>query len=416
LQNEYPDHNVILQTVAAYSVSCGSSGQSNFLENCLQALIVSKAAQNSSVYNPQDAAIFQLSSDADQAFFLENILSLSNNDGANTGEVLRIATQIIPSNSEEATYQAYYPMAQAIDSLAQSIDPLIDPVGARQNYFHASTYYRAASNYLVKDPSDPRLVSLWDQQTSAFDKAVALLKPAPGEKFTVHADNSSIGPYDIPAYFFKAHADVNKRNPTLVLTTGYDGSMQEAYHSQCVQVLLRGLNCVVYEGPGQPSLVRYQNKTFIPDWWTATTPVVDYISNRSDVDTSKIVLMGISYGGTLAPRAASQEPRIAAVIQLDGLSSLQHDLRLQFPIELDELFDSGKQAEFDEILTGLANNQSQPIYNRYFIQQGLYAFGTKSPFEWFTRLGPIVITKEVVQGVGSRPVYIAEGEVSVSPI
>jgi hypothetical protein len=368
------------------------------------------------VYNPQDAAIFQLSSDSDQAFFLENILSLSNNDGANTGEVLRIATQIVPGNSEEATYQAYYPMAQAIDSLAQSIDPLIDPVGARQNYFHASTYYRAASNFLVKDPSDPRLISLWDQQICAFDKAVALLKPAPGEKFTVHADNSSIGPYHIPAYFFKAHADEHKQNPTLVVTTGYDGSMQEAYHSQCVPALLRGLNCVVYEGPGQPSLVRYQNKTFIPDWWTATTPVIDYISNRSDVDTSKIVLMGISYGGTLAPRAASQEPRIAAVIQLDGLSSLQHDLRLQFPNELNELFDSGNQVVFDEILTTLANNQSEPIYNRYFIQQGLYAFGTKSPFDWFTRLGPISVTKEVVEGVGPRPVYIAEGEVSTIPI
>ncbi|KAJ4345935.1 uncharacterized protein N0V89_012071, partial [Didymosphaeria variabile] len=370
--------------------------------------------QNSSVYDPQGAAIFQLSSDADQAFSLEVILSLSNNHGANTGEVLRIATQISPSNSEEATYQAYYPMAQAVDSLAQSIDPRIDPVGARENYFHASTYYRAASNYLVKDPSDPRLISLWDQQISAFDKAIALLKPVPGEKFTVHAANSSIGPYDIPAYFFKAHADHHKKFPTVMVTTGYDGSMQESYHSQCVQILSRGLNCVVYEGPGQPSLLRYQNKTFIPDWWTATTPVVDYIHNRTDVDASKIVLMGISYGGTLAPRAASQEPRIAAVIQLDGLSSMQHDLREQFPAELTELFDNGNQVEFDEILTALANNESQPIYNRYFVQQGLYAFGTKSPYEWFTRLGPIAVTNETVQGVGMRPVYIAKGEVSTN--
>jgi fermentation-respiration switch protein FrsA (DUF1100 family) len=378
-------------------------------------LTLSKIAQNSSVYDPQNAPIFQLSSDADQAFSLENILSLSNTHGANTGEVLRIATQIMPANSEEATYKAYYPMAQAIESLAESIDMRIDPVGARENYFHASTYYRAASNYLVKDPSDRRLISLWDQQISAFDKAVGLLKPVPGERFTVHADNSSIGPYDIPAYFFKAHADKHKTVPTFLVTTGYDGSMQEAYHSQCVQILLRGLNCVVYEGPGQPSVVRYQNKTFIPDWWTATTPVIDYVSNRTDVDTSKIVIMGVSFGGTLAPRAASQDPRIAAVIQLDGLSSLQHDLRLQFPAELVALFDNGNQVEFDKILTSLISNQSQPIYNRYFIQQGLYAFGTKSPFEWFKRLGPISVTKEVVQGVGSRPVYIAQGEVSTIP-
>lgn len=125
--------------------------------------------------------------------------------------------------------------------------------------------------------------------------------------------------------------------------------------------------------------------------------------------------LGVSFGGTLAPRVASQEPRIAAVIQLDGLSSLQHDLRVQFPAELVALFDNGKQAEFDEILIALANNQSQPIYSRYFIQQGLYAFGTKSPYEWFERLGRIAVTKEVVQGVGSRPVYIAKGELSTVP-
>lgn len=102
-------------------------------------------------------------------------MSLANNAGANIGEVIRVATQIVPSNSEEATYRGFYPMAQAINALADSVDPSVDPVAARENYFHAASYYRAASDYLIGNQSDPRLISLWNQNLAAYDKAVALL-------------------------------------------------------------------------------------------------------------------------------------------------------------------------------------------------------------------------------------------------
>lgn len=343
---------------------------------------------------------------------LENLLSLSNNGGANTGEVLRVATQILPANSEEATYQAFYPVAQAIHSLAESIDPSVDPAGARENYFHASSYYRAAAYFLIGNQSDPRLVSLWDQQIADFDKAVALLKPSPAEKFTVKAENSSIGAYNIPGYFYKAYANSTKV-PTFVLVTGYDGSQQELYHAQCVQILLRGMNCVTYEGPGQPSPRKYQNIGFIPDWWTATSPVIDYMLTRPDVDPSKIVFMGVSFGGTLAPLATSREPRISTLVVLDGLSSLQQELFIPFGPKLTELFKAGQKEKFDEYLTALATNTSLPIGTRYAIQQGLYAFNTTSPFDWFTRLGAISMTPEVVAGIGQRSVYVAKGQVSL---
>jgi hypothetical protein len=369
-----------------------------------------KSAQNASVYDPINQPVFQLSPDVEQAFYIEEVLSLANNLGANTGEVLRIATQLVPG-SEESTYEAFYYPAQFIHALAESIDAAVDPVGARDNYFHAATYYRGAAFFLIGNQSDPRLVSLWDQQIAAFDSAVALLRPAPAESFTVRAKNSSIGAYNVPGYFYKAESDNSKKLPTFIVVNGYDGSQQESYHTECVQILARGMNCVTYEGPGQPSPRRYQNLGFIADWWSATTPVLDYILTRSDVDPGKIVLMGESFGGTLAPRAASQEPRISAIVALDGLASLQQDLMAQFGPELDSLFTSGKVEEFNEILTALAENASLPISDRWIIQQGLYAFNTRSPFEWFTRLGEISMTPEVVKGVGQRPVYIARGQV-----
>lgn len=373
-------------------------------------MISTSAAQNSSVYDPINQPIFQLSPDTEQAFYLEEVLGLANSGGANTGEVLRIATQYIPNN-EESTYNAFYPVAQAIHTLAESVDPAVDPTGARENFFHAATYYRGAAFFLIGNQSDPRLVSLWDQQIADFNKAIALLKPVPGEQFTVKARNSSIGSYDIPGYFFKAQQDRYEKLPTIIMTSGYDGSQQESYHSLCVQVLARGMNCVVYEGPGQPSPRRYQNIGFIPDWSTAVSPVVDLLYNRTDVDTGKIVLLGDSFGGTLAPVAAAKEPRISAVICLDGLSSTQQVLEEALGVSITALFNSSKVEEFNEIITDLVTNTSLPIQTRWIFQQSLYAFDTTSPFDWFTRLGRIVLTKEDVAAIGHRPVFVAKGQV-----
>lgn len=49
---------------------------------------------------------------------------------------------------------------------------------------------------------------------------------------------------------------------------------------------------------------------------------MDYICNRSDVDMSKLALVEISFGGQLAPIAASRESRFSALLSLPGSASL----------------------------------------------------------------------------------------------
>lgn len=195
------------------------------------------------------------------------------------------------------------------------------------------------------------------------------------------------------------------------MTTGYDGSQQELYHSQCIPVLKRGFNRLTMEGPGQPSPRRYQNIGFVPHWWTSTTPLVDWLMNRADVDSSRIVLMGISFGGSLTPRAFHKEPRIAALVLFDGLTSLQQKLASTLPPEIVEAFNASQQQPFDDFIFSLTTNTSLPLYDRTIFQQGLYSFNTNSPFDWFTRLTEIAITTEVAAGAGNRPVYVAKGQV-----
>lgn len=49
---------------------------------------------------------------------------------ASSGEVLRIASQI-PPGSLEGLYSPYNWFAQQIQTLAESVDPDVDPAGAR---------------------------------------------------------------------------------------------------------------------------------------------------------------------------------------------------------------------------------------------------------------------------------------------
>src|SRR5215471_18993514 len=58
---------------------------------------------------------------------------------------------------------------------------------------------------------------------------------------------------------------------------------------------------------------------FRPDWEKVVSCAVDFALTQPDVDPHKIVLMGVSMGGVLAPRAAAFEPRLAALVANDGI-------------------------------------------------------------------------------------------------
>ncbi|WP_395352049.1 alpha/beta hydrolase family protein [Variovorax sp. UC122_21] len=56
-----------------------------------------------------------------------------------------------------------------------------------------------------------------------------------------------------------------------------------------------------------------------PDWEHVVGPVLDHALARPDVDARRVALLGNSLGGVLAPRAAAFEPRIRALVAVDGI-------------------------------------------------------------------------------------------------
>ena len=202
---------------------------------------------------------YQLSKDPDFHFEILRNIAYASTEGSDVGEVLVAASEITPGDYE-SWYSAFYKLAERVQAQASAIDVNKYPVSARNAHFRAASYYRAADFFLHGNWGDPRIFSLWKQQTAAFNTALELL-PVPGQRVTLRADKNE---FEIPAIFYSSGQSGPR--PTLILGNGYDGSQEEMYHVVGQAALERGMNVISYEGPGQPTVRRYQDLGFIPDW------------------------------------------------------------------------------------------------------------------------------------------------------
>jgi dienelactone hydrolase len=340
----------------------------------------------------------QLSPDSDFHFEIIRDLSAAVFGGGDISEVLTAAYQIVPGDFESYS-SAFNTLANIVYSAAQKIDARKLPTSARDTFFRASTYFRSADFFLHGNWSDPRIISLWVQQIDAFDLAMALL-PVTGKRVTIKADG-----FKIDAIYFKAVAS-SKPRPTIIIGGGYDGGQEETYHQMAFSALERGWNAVIYEGPGQASPRRYQNIGFILEWEKVVTPIVDYLHTLDDVDTSAIALVGLSFGGLLAPRASAFEPRIRATLALDGLYEFG-PLPLQaFPKPLIIIFNTGNQSAFDEGVNAYRASPAAGTQFRWIVDQGTWAFNTLSPFDWMTQL-----QRYTLEGITDQipgPIFVAD--------
>ena len=321
----------------------------------------------------------QLSADSDFHFEILRDLAAASYGSADVGEVLTAAYDTAPGNFE-SFYSSFNILANSVYTAAQKIDARIFPVSARDTFFRASTYFRSADFYLHGNQSDLRIDSLWAQQTAAFDSANALL-PIPGKRVNI----TTASGFYVPAIWYKA-AGPEKRRPTVIVGGGYDGGQEELYAQMGVNALERGWNVLTYEGPGQASVVRYQHLGFIVEWEKVVVPVVDYLHTLPEVDTSAIALVGLSFGGLLAPRASAFEPRLAATLALDGLHDFGPLFLQHFPTALTKIFNSGNKTAFDNAVDTFRVSTKASTQFRWFVDQGTWAFATTSPFDWMTQL------------------------------
>ena len=243
--------------------------------------------------------------DAEMDFQLIRQAGAARYGGSSLGECLAIALSI--SNANPASWVAQFTKAATRQEAdAHTRAQRGHAYSAHEQYLVACNSWRAAEYYTAI--TDPAHQSRGLQSRACF---IAALQAGGIAYETVQLP---WGNSPLPAYYFRNTTSSNTQK-TLMLVSGYDGTLEETWIAYGRAALARGYHVFLMAGPGQMDTLRfYPNMAFIPEYEQVAKVALDYILARAETDSRHIALMGISYGGYFASRMAAHDARITALI------------------------------------------------------------------------------------------------------
>jgi len=292
--------------------------------------------------------------------------------GADLGECLAAAAEI-GEPSPESWRDAWMAMADRVAGEARASLAAGHDVSAHAGFLRASNYYRNAYVLLMGPGPDPRLIEAYRLHRTAFAEALAA-RPGWGEPIAIPFEGKSL-----PGYFFAAPGAAPR--PTLLMTGGYDSTAEEAYFFSGAAALARGYNFVCYDGPGQGAALIEDGLVFRPDWESVVAAALDCLRARPEVDPARIALMGMSFGGYLAPRAASGNPSLAACIADPGQYSLLEEAKTRLPGPLARQLPDGSRFALEAIDAMMRLRLRHPTRG-WAIRRGLWTHGVERPIDY----------------------------------
>lgn len=224
------------------------------------------------------------------------------------GEVLDTATRIKPGD-EVSWFDAWIGTAKRVQGYGDAAKAGGHGRSAAAHFLRAGAYYRAGLiRYARRE--DPRIVKATRLALDLHDRA---LKMRGYDSHVVRI------PYESGTLYGRMHyAPGVDRASTLILHQGL-----HAWPEDTMWVvdgaLKRGYHVLSFHGPGQGASLRLSGHVFRPDWEVPVARVIDFAEKDGRVNRQRLILMGLSFGGYLAPRAASYEHRLHALIADPGV-------------------------------------------------------------------------------------------------
>jgi dienelactone hydrolase len=214
-------------------------------------------------------------------------------------------------------------------------------VSAAQHYFQAVISYHFGKFLFVHRQQEFRIAH--EQVVRLYQKALPCFD-FPGERVAI--------PYEGGAtmYGILRKPWHTPKPPVVILVPGLD-SVKEELHYYGDDFLRRGMAVLAIDGPGQGEMeFEYPIRH---DYEVPIAYAIDYLEQRPDVDASRVGLMGVSFGGYYAVRAAALEPRLSAAIGNCGPYNPAHNFRNRPAITRAAIVHRSKSANEDEALEKL---------------------------------------------------------------
>jgi hypothetical protein len=329
---------------------------------------------------------------------VRGLLGAASHGNTDAGEVLATIDSVSEGDHEH-WFQSWHDTGSRVRALADDAAKAGDSVSASAAYLRASTYFGVAVNAVSGLESDDLLVPTFRLQRSSWEGFV--------DTTDREVERVEI-PYEgdtMPGWFFRPSPESATRR-TLVMVNGSDGATSGLWNTGAAGALARGYNVLLFDGPGQQSLLFERGIGFRPDWEAVLTPVVDFLLQRADVDVNRLALYGISQGGFWITRALAYEHRFAAAIADPGVHDVAASWNASIPASLLKLFRAGKKDAFDRDMA-LGMKFSPATARTWKFRARPYA--KDSYFDTLTEVHRYTLTEDEA-GAITTPLFLADPE------
>jgi alpha-beta hydrolase superfamily lysophospholipase len=320
---------------------------------------------------------------ADQTYHFQTLRALNDiaADGAETSEVLETIKRI-RSGDAQGWFRAW---SQTGDQVANLAGTTIDRISKGRALLRAHNYYRTAEFLLPSD--DPKRPMAAEKNIRSFYAGLDALGVA-YERIRAPYGTG----HHLEAVYYPA-SDKGSEKPLIVLGGGFDSTLEELYFVLVKNAHERGYPVLTYDGPGQGSVLRAQGLTFTHEWEKPVGAIIDaFLADHAR--SRRMVLVGMSMGGYLAPRAAAFDERFDGVVAYDVFFDMGATARRYVPPFAFWLHDHGFMSVVQMMIRAKA--ALSPSF-AWAISNSMWALGTKSPLETVAAL-----QKYTLAGIAQR--------------
>ncbi len=318
--------------------------------------------------------------------------------GALPGEVMSLVPRI---TDDESWRREWAEMANRCEAMAEKA---ADPVSAGNALLRASNYYRAAEFFIPPAGNDlKQRISLHRKSMASFQRALRLLK-IPHRLHCVPWGKAAM-----LCYYFPGRTD----KPVVYLHGGFDSTSEECYYFGGAALIARGYPVVMFEGPGQSSMIREHGIRFTPDWHKPVGSIIDFMESREpSLAGKKRILYGASMGGLLAGRAAAFEKRLDGVVLFGAPYDMVKAALFQMPAVGRWMYNRGWGGVINTVIV-LKSRSDRGL--RWGLSNGTWTIGGTTPFDMLKKFSPYTLESvhekvkcHVLCIYGEKDIYVSD--------